>query len=227
MSTNRARFIANMARGRRRKRRSKRMTVAKVKKIISGASEAKYLDTELDTNVVWAANSNQVCITLCPQGLDIADRIGSEIYLQNLQWRIQVLTPPTVCYQDQMVRVIMYIAKDCEGAIPTITNLLNNDNVISFREWEHKGDFRVLIDQTRVLRQTALNRAVDINNICGTFFKGYKKFTKPIRTTYSNIGGAIANADRNHLFVVFMTNFPADLGSPHFIGRFRVVFKEN
>lgn len=194
-----------------------------IKKVIDKRAEQKYIETEVDAVQAWfGATSYQTCLTLCAQGDDQTNRSGNSILAQSLQFRLVFKGDP-LCGTDVLCRFIVYKAKDCNGAIPTDTNLLQAVDVKAMRNRLYNGDYKVLYDKVKLLPQTSVSASA---NTPFRFCQYYKQFKRPIKITYDDTTAVIASCERNHLFFLALCSWGADAYSPTADGQFRVRFTD-
>ncbi len=191
---------------RRRGRRRRKGFTTKVKRIIANQAETKYIDTVISNNTPVAGTSGgPYALTLVNQGDTTLTRDGDEIYVHSLQIR-GMITADDTPVKGSVGRMILYKSNlNLEGNMPIITDILEADNVVGFREHDRIGDFKVLMDYQFVINPTGLQTQTPIE-----LFKYYKRFKSPLKCTYSGTGGGSADLDRGHLYLQLMCDQPTN-----------------
>lgn len=203
-------------------KRRRKLTERRVKELISNADEAKYIDTPITEDGAYAANSTVHCLTLSAQGDAVNQRNGNTIKLQSIQIQGRIQQDADSA-RSTMCRILLVEAKDCDGALIDVTNVLTQDLPFqSLRNYLYMNDYKVHFDSQFILELTAITANNDQNK---RVFKYYKKFKKPIHTTYDDTTAVIASAERNHLFLIFMCDATVGI-APQFSLLTRVVYKE-
>ncbi len=120
--------------------------------------EKKFHDVDVDDAVISAtgtiiANSS---LNLIAQGTTESERIGRKCTIKNINFRYTVFLPAVAdaVPTNDIVRIIVYLDQQCNGATIGVTDLLESANWQSFLKLENVGRFRVLHDRQTVLNQT-------------------------------------------------------------------------
>lgn len=106
------------------------------------------------TGIVTNAGS----IVNIPQGAGESERVGRKCTIKSIHARGQLTLPSTdsAGQTDDVVRIILYHDRQCNGASTSITSILKNDNWRSYVNLSNKNRFRILATQV-----------VAINTTCG------------------------------------------------------------
>lgn len=207
------------------------MTVSKVKEIINSQSENKYHDENSTIATAEVNDSQTEFISGVAIGDDIVSREGSRIELKSIFFRGYVDGNQTM-NRDHIVRILIWSAKDCQGAVPDFapTDVLVADAVERHRDVNHLSEYQVWYDKSIVLpmRQPRLNSSLarEANLIIPTrYLKWYHSFKKPIKIRYTGDTALIASASCNAFFITIMTN-AVDGEEPSFTYSVRLRFKD-
>ncbi len=176
--------------------------------------EKKFHDIDIDDAVV-AINGTiaQVSCNVIAEGNGESNRIGRRVTVKNINWRFQVTLPTTAVAADtsDVVRVILYLDKQCNGATAvasTDAGILATDDFQSFNNLANSKRFRILMDRTYDLVSKAgsgrgstdtLSYADDV--ISDTFFK---KCNIPIEYDNSATDGTITTIRTNNIGVLLL-----------------------
>ncbi len=215
--------------GRRKRRRYLRRRAGftkRVKKIINAEHELKYLDIDFDAYIVPIVGTSVVTpITLCAQGDDINEREGHEILVQSWQFKGSIGTDADAIADTQYRMLLVQARMNIEGGAPTVLEILKSDSCDAIRTIDglRNNDFKVRLDQRTVIRTQNPPAASRIER---QNFSIYYKFKKPIKVTYDDTTAVIGSAEKNHLFLVLMTN-QANTFQPALTGTSRITFKDN
>lgn len=168
--------------------------------------ELKFHDVDVDDAVV-AANGTIAAnsINLIPQGTTESERIGRKAIIKNIGWRYALTlgSTATSASTSDVVRVILYLDTQCNGAAATVTDILESDNYQSFNNLSNKGRFRILMDRTHGLSsQSGVGSTAAFGEtvVNGTF---YKKCALPIE--FSSTTGALTEIRSNNLGVLLLS----------------------
>lgn len=192
--------------------------------------ELKFHDQDIDDAAI-AANgtiftnaSAEATLLRIPQGTSEIQRIGRKCTIRSIGWRfeIRLLATANVGASD-VVRVILYLDKQCNGAAAAITDILESNNFQSFNNLGNKSRFRTLMDRTYALNTQAAAGDGTANDaasflIQDTFFK---KVNLPIE--FSSTAGAIAEIRSNNINMLILSR----AGLSDFESKMRLRFSDN
>ncbi len=195
---------------------------------VGGKGELKFHDVGLlDAVVASGANiTDSVC--LIPQGITESNRVGRKCTITQINWRFQVQLPGVEAAvgppNPEVLRVIMYLDRQCNGATITGTDLLETINQFSFRNLANSQRFSVLYD--RVFDINALTMSTfQVNDfstapvIINDMF--FKKVNIPLE--FSGVTGAITELRSNNIGVMLL----AVNGLMAFDSKIRLRFSDN
>ncbi len=126
----------------------------------SGAQEMKFFDLDIDDATV-AANGTiaQVSCNLIQGGSGEQNRVGRKCIIRSINWRYELTIPAvdndTTPGTGDVVRVILYLDKQCNGATAATTDILESDDFQSFNNLANKDRFVVLLDRLHVINRMA------------------------------------------------------------------------
>ncbi len=174
-------------------------------------SELKFFDVNLDDAVVAAGSNIVDSVNEIPQGVTESQRIGRTCRIKSIFWRF-FLTLPTqdavaVPPSGDAVRVIMYLDKQCNGAVASSAVLLTTATIESFRNLAENHRFVFLFDRVITVNYRTLasdGAAVVSSNNVRQWYTMYKKCDIPIE--YNSTTGAITEIRSNNIGVNLVGN---------------------
>lgn len=172
--------------------------------------ELKFHDLDIDDAVVAGPGTiaRDSC-NLIAQGVTESQRVGRKCTIRAIGWRWDIALPntATVGSTSDVVRVVLYLDKQANGAIATVTGILKTDDYQSFNNLANKGRFRTLMDRTYSFSATAGSGrgstdtlSFGENRIIDNFFK---KVTIPIE--FSGSTGALTELRSNNIGVLLLS----------------------
>ncbi len=167
--------------------------------------ELKFHDLDIDDQVVAAVPSiAQDSCNKIAQGVTESQRVGRKCVIKNIGWKFQITFPSTSTPGStaDTVRVILYLDKQCNGAIATGLGILETADYQSFNNLANKSRFRTLMDRTYDIHAPSgawdgTNDQFGENIISDSF---YKKCGIPIE--FDNTTGAITEIRSNNIGVL-------------------------
>ncbi len=169
--------------------------------------ELKFHDIDLDDAVIAAAGTITDSINKIGQGVTETTRVGRKCTIRNIGWRFNLDLPESTASAStgDVVRVMMYVDKQANGATANITDILESANYQSFNNLSNKNRFRTLMDRTYDLVAAAgggdgTTEDYGRVNISDTFFK---KVNIPIE--YNSTAGAITEITSNNIGVLLIS----------------------
>ncbi len=119
-----------------------------------GNGELKFHDIDVDDAVVASGGviQNAGTINIIPQGVSEKQRIGRKCTIKSIGWRFEC----SLAEQDaqpnpetnDVLRVIMYQDKQCNGATAAVLDILESADYQSFNNLANSSRFRTLMDRT-------------------------------------------------------------------------------
>ncbi len=172
----------------------------------STGMELKFFDLDLDDAAVSSTGTVTDSINKIAQGTTEVTRIGRKCTIRSINWRFQVrLLAAANLTGGDVVRVILFLDKQCNGAAAGVTDILENSDFQSFNNLANKSRFRTLMDRTYTLNAQAgggdgTANDANIEIITDSFFK---KVNLPIE--FDSTAGAITEIRSNNLGVLMIS----------------------
>ncbi len=204
----------------RKQIRQKKTFGRSVRKIINYAKEKKFIDVVTASSVPILATSLIIPISLCDQGDTVFLRDGNEFIVSGIQMRAVVANDADIT-QDCIIRCVIFRAnKNVIGVLPTVGELLIGDGHNALRETDSMSDFSFIYDVRK--RIPVSTTTGDLHNTVFQWSKSYKSLKK---TTFNGAGATIAAAEKNHYFLLLMTNQTTTF-QPTWSVDTRIIFRE-
>lgn len=127
-----------------------------------GDREAKFHDNDQEFGV-GQTGSVVASVNLLTQGITECDRIGQRIIVKKLEMKFAYLFQNAANDTADIIRIIVFIDKQCNGATATVLNLLETEFYNSHLNLSNMDRFRILYDRTLTLN---LQANQDILNGC-------------------------------------------------------------
>jgi len=110
--------------------------------------EMKFLDTVVAGAALSINGQLKGSMNLVPQNVTESGRIGRKITVKSIMIRGDIHQPPGAgSVSANVVRFMMILDKQCNGALPAITDFLETATFSSFNNLENSARFRVLSDK--------------------------------------------------------------------------------
>ncbi len=178
-----------------------------------GSGELKFHDVDVDDAVVAAGGNivNSGTVIVIPQGTTEKTRVGRKCTLRSLHLRYLLTLPEQDAVatpaNGDTVRLIIYLDKQCNGATIAVTDLLESDNIHSFRNLSNSSRFVVLCDKIHNVNYAGMasdgagivSQAATTNN-----YTWNKKCNIPIE--YSSTTGAVGEIRSNNIGIMLVGN---------------------
>ncbi len=122
-----------------------------------------------------------------------------------------------------VVRIILYLDKQANGATATTAQILESDDYQSFNNLANKSRFRTLMDRTYAMEATAGAGDGTTNDLTGNIIQDsfFKKINVPIE--FDSTTGAITEIKSNNIGVMTLSK----AGICTFLSKMRVRFSDN
>lgn len=189
------------------------------------AIEYKFHDLDVDDAVIAAgATIAKDSVLTIIQGVSESQRIGRKCTVRGINWRFRLTLASTAVAgsTSDIVRVMLYVDKQTNGAAATATDILATADFQSFNNLSNKGRFLVLMDRTYALSaQAGSGRgATDTLSYGETAVVDsyYKRCSIPIEYTAGT--GAIAEMPSNNVGVLLLSQS----GQTGFASKMRIRF---
>ncbi len=173
--------------------------------------ELKFHDVDLDDAVVVTGGTVTPSINLIPQGVTESQRIGRKCTIRSIGWRWRLLLPELDATgtpgDGDILRMILYVDKQCNGATAAVTDILESADFQSFNNLANKSRFRTLMDKTIVLNTEGI--ASDNAGVMSTASvqkpgQFFKRCNIPLE--FDSTTGAITEIRSNNLGVLLLTS---------------------
>jgi hypothetical protein len=174
----------------------------------SAGTESKFLDTARAAAVPATTGTimNNTLVTI-PQNTTESGRIGRKVMLTKLFMQGHILIPTTATNSEtsDIVRLILYQDKQCNGAAATVTDILESADILSYRNLANSGRFIVLADKKWVISCStgSGNGTTDSYTEAYKAFKINKMLKVPLE--YDSTTGAITELRSNNIGVLAIT----------------------
>ncbi len=191
--------------------------------------ELKFHDLDIDDGVVATGGTiaEDSCVTVA-QGTTESTRIGRKMVVRAIGWRMLAEVPASNAKEStsDILRVILYVDKQTNGAAATVTDILETADFQSFNQLANKSRFRTLMDRTYSLsvpagsgRGSTDTTAFGEIKIADTFFKNVEI---PIEYDNSATSGAISTVRTNNIGVLTISSS----GIASFKSKMRIRFSD-
>ncbi len=193
----------------------------------SNAPELKFFDVAIDDAVVAATAAIAIdsCVKIA-QGTTENTRIGRKCTVKSINWHftVQLAGGVATTTSSDVVRVLLYLDKQCNGATATNANILEDiTDFQSFNNLANKNRFRTLMDRTYALNASAgggnTGSATYGEFVIQDAF--YKKCNIPIE--YDSTAGAITEIRSNNIGVLLISQG----NTSAFTSQMRIRFSDN
>ncbi len=189
--------------------------------------ELKFHDLDIDDSVIAAGgNIAEDSVLTIAQGTSESQRIGRKLILKSIGWRffITLISTSVPADTSDVVRVILYLDKQANGATAAVTDILETSDFQSFNNLANKSRFRTLMDRTFALSATAgsfdgTNDQFGEFKVSNTFFKNVNI---PIEYDNSLTTGVITTMRSNNIGVLLLSQS----GTSQFGSKMRLRFSD-
>lgn len=193
----------------------------------SGAGELKFHDVDMDDAVVAATGTVVPTVNIIPQGVTEITRVGRKCTIKNILWRYTYSLPEIDAQgtpaSGDVLRVIMFLDKQCNGATATTTGILESANLRSFNNLANSGRFKILYDKKHTINYS--NLASDGAGVVSSgsvvrYNEFYKKCNIPIE--FDSTTGALTEIRSNNIGTLLLSNS----GNAGFVSKIRLRFSD-
>ncbi len=174
--------------------------------------EFKFHDLDIDDAVI-AQNGNiaKDSCNLIAQGVTESQRIGRKCTIKSINWRYSLSLPEQDAggtpFNGDIIRVILYLDKQTNGATATVTGILESDDYQSFNNLANKGRFRTLMDRTHdvnFMGGMASDNAAVVSQVATEYeYSFFKKCNIPLE--FDSTTGAITELRSNNIGVLLLS----------------------
>ncbi len=190
--------------------------------------EMKFHDVSNGGNTVSATGEIlDLSLNLIANGTGESQRIGRKSVIRKIGVRYQMLLPAeasTASECSDVLRLIIYIDKQANGAAATVSQILSGTNFMDFNNLENKGRFTILMDKYHPI---SASNGFQTSSSAGTtgeairFHQWHKKVQVPI--SFNSTTGAITEICCNNIGVLGISQ----KGILAFSGEYRLRFTDS
>ncbi len=173
--------------------------------------ELKFFDSNHEDTLVSTSGTILTSVNLVPQGNNESDREGRRILIQSFMAYWEVSLPLRTDQADiqsgDIIRIMVLIDHQANGASPIVTDILETAQLNSFRNLAHTKRFTVIMD-----KRLAINRfvaATDGTNTSTTpnilkFCRIFKKLNLPIH--FDGTAGIFSEITENNILFLYISS---------------------
>ncbi len=169
--------------------------------------EAKFADVQTNFAPITTSGTIANIIPNIAQGTTESTRIGRRITITQINgvMHLTKLTTTTVSATSDVIRCMIILDKQTNGAAPATTDVLETASFYSFNNLANKGRFRTLYDKRIALncQAAAWNGATEDYSEQSKLFKYFKRCSIPIE--YDGTTGAITERKSNNIYVLIIS----------------------
>lgn len=194
-----------------------------------GSGELKFFDVNIDyAGVVTIGQiANAGSLNNIVQGTGENQRIGRKCTIRSIHWRMQLELPRITAAANpppgDVLRIILYVDKQCNGAAALATDILETAEWESFRNLANSGRFNILMDRT-----VNMNRATGSNTAAASHYSSasycdiqfHKEMNLPLE--FNNTTGVITEIRSNNIGALLISR----QGVVEFSSKMRLRFDE-
>lgn len=196
----------------------------KFKRAGRSSAEVKFRDTTLGatTNASAGVIATDSLLKAITEGNTDQTRIGNRITVKSVMLRGQVLLPSATdnLLTSQIVRIIVYLDRQANGATAAVTDILASADFRSFNNLDNSDRFRTLAETTIDLNAqgaTPSGAAFTFGEVTQSFFL---KAKLNLDCKFKGNAGTVADLSSNNIGVLVISQTDA-LGTFNFIARVR------
>ncbi len=172
--------------------------------------ELKFHDIDVDDTTISATGEilNAGTINIIAQGTTESQRIGRKCVIKTINWRYDIVRNENAgSWDSDVVRLMLYLDKQCNGAAATVTGILESADYQAFNNLSNKGRFRILLDKKYVLKPQAAagDGTTNIFNDDLVYEEFYKSCNIPLEFDNSVSTGALTSIRSNNLGVLIIS----------------------
>ncbi len=165
---------------------------------------------DLDDALVATGGTVTPSICLIPQGTTEVQRDGRKCTITNIAWRYEFRLAETDAAATpaapDVMRIIMFLDKQCNGATAAVTDILESADYQSFNNLVNSGRFIKILDRTVSINYASLasdNAAVVSQAAVTRSGVFYKTCNFPLE--FNGVTGAITEIRSNNLGVLLIS----------------------
>ncbi len=191
--------------------------------------ELKFHDIDVDDASIAVNGTilNTGSVNLIAQGVTESTRVGRKCCIKKINWRfsLEKVSTTVLTSGDEIIRVMLYLDKQCNGATATVAGILASDDYQSFNNLANTARFTILMDRTYAMNNptnTVLAGpiyAYGTMNIQDSFFK-----TVDIPLEFGGVAGIITEIRSNNIGVLVLSKTGSLV---NFDSKMRLRFSDN
>jgi len=187
--------------------------------------EKKFLDSPVYI-VSATAGSIQADFNGLAQGSAAGQRVGNRVNLTNFNLHAECAAGTKIRNEASTHRIILFIDKQCNGAAPAVTDILQTASVYSFRNMYTLDRFVILKDKLFTLNANAPgSSATTLQLENSRVIKMSWKGNLPI--FYSGIGSGVGNISSNNVGLLYICDTANQAGDAQgMVGTARVKYTD-
>lgn len=191
----------------------------------SGTVEYKFFDQDIDDALVAGAGTVTALLAIA-QGVTESTHVGRKLVVKHVGWKGTAVLPENSgasAWESDTLRLMLIIDKQCNGALPAVTDVLESADFQSFNNLANKGRFRVLCDKVIDLSHTAAvshTASTGLGFETRVSFDVYKKLNLPVE--YNSTTGAVTEIRSNNLILLVIS----ERGLVKLDGKMRIRFSD-
>lgn len=180
-------------------------TVGAYRRSLPSSNEKKYFETGLASVADLSAGLIVPSLNLIPQGTTDKTRIGNKVTIRNINMRFvaSIDNQTAITMANGILRVILYVDKQANGAAATVADLISVANVTGFRNMDQVDRFTILKDKVYTIEPKCANATS--TSTADRMYKISKKVNIPVH--FSSTTGAITEVRSNNIGILLFGNF--------------------
>ncbi len=189
--------------------------------------ELKFLDSAVDIDPLATAGTVVDSLVHIAQGATQNERIGRKVVIKSIhiKSKLQIDDTAGVAFcTATIVRIMLYVDKQCNGATALVTDLLSVAEWDSFRSLDNSGRFKILLDKTVTFNDTGGR----VPSSDGVFVNNQKKVIQinkrcNVPVIYDGATGAITEMCCNNIGLMLITDSIA--ATPSWLSTVRIRYQ--
>lgn len=176
--------------------------------------ELKFLDSVRNNTLVPNAGTILNSLCLIQEGVEESQRIGRRIVVTSIACRWEIILPirdtgTVLSLTEEIVRIIVYIDHQTNGANANILNILETAEYESFRNLSNMERFTILYDKShRIYRKFAFASDIEGLAFSPEVRKQVTFFTKcDIAIDYRGTSSGINEIESNNIGMMYISSF--------------------
>ncbi len=166
--------------------------------------ERKFFDLAFDDTSVPNTGTILDSANEIAQGTGEDDRLGRKCTIVRFDWRYTIqLLAGTTADASEIIRVIIYLDKQCNGVTATVANILETVDYQSFYNLSNSNRFSILYDKTHAINATAAFGATGDGTIAKSIARRFGKNCR-IPLEFSSTTGIISEIRSNNIGILLI-----------------------